>query len=347
MVETLLDRHAEWLSGKGPEADLALCSQCRLSRNLADFPFPNQCAIEEKQAIHDRLTGIFDNFNMLATGSYWPLEDLNPYEARLLMERRLISPDLIEAEGARGVYVSDDQCLSISINDENHVTVRAIASGLNLRDIWDRVNLIDDTLSGVLDFAFDSRLGYLTTSIAEVGTALKATAILHLPALVGEGAIASLREELLEKRHVLEPLYGPTNEALGDLYQLVNQSTLGRSEEETLFHVKHLAAEILDREQEGRKENIRLAPLQLEDRVARAVGTAQRARLLAFGEALSVLSSLRLGVAQGLLSQYSLSLLNDVFMESQNAHVELRCAHDCDELALNTERADLFRERFV
>lgn len=346
MLNTLLDTKAEWLDGNGPELAYVPFSQCRISRNLADFPFPSQCADEEKQAIHERLTTLFDSLNLYSTGTYWSIDDLSPLEVRLLVERRLISPNLAESEGARGVYVSHDQCLSISINDENHLTIRGIASGLNPNDIWDRVNLLDDTLAGVLDFAFDDRLGYLTTALSELGTAFKASTILHLPALNGDGSLHSLQRELEKKRHTLQPLYGPSSEALGDLFQLTNMSTLGQSEEETIFHLKHLTTNALEREKTSRTESQEAAPLQLEDRVDRAVGTAKSARLLAFGESLSVLSSLRMGVAQGLLNQYSLSLLSNVFMESQNAHIEMRCGRSCDELTLNAERADLFKARF-
>lgn len=347
MVETLLDKPSQWLSGDGPDADLAVMCQCRLVRNLADYPFPAQCTDDEKHAIEERLVSVLDSLNLLATGTYWSLDSLDAREKRFLVERRLITSELLNGTGARGVYIADDQSLSISVNDENHVTVLALASGIQLQEVWVRVNLIDDTLAGVLDFAFNERLGYLTTSIADLGTGLKASILLHLPGLVMAGGMTRIEELIHEKRHALEELYPPKSEAPGDLFQLVNLCTLGRSEEETVFHVKHMATELITQEKEARTQILSQAPFQLEDRVGRALGLARGARLLAFTEALTVLSSLRLGVSNGLLDRFSLCCLNDVFMSSQNAHIEMRSGRDCDELTLSAERADLFRARFA
>lgn len=347
MVETLMDKPAQWLAGDGPEADVAVYCQCRLVRNLADFPFCDHCTDDEKRMIEERLVGIFDSLNLLATGNYWSLKDLDSREARFLNERRLITPRLLEQEGARGVYIADDQSLSIVINDDNHITLLGLASGIQMQEVWARINLIDDTLAGALDFAFNDRLGYLTAALSDLGTGLKTSIALHLPGLAMSGGMSAAQDLVREKRHALLPLFGQKGEAEGDLYQLVNTSTLGPSEEEMIFHLKHLATEIISRERKARTRFITDAPLQLEDRVGRALGLARGARLLAFGEALTVLSSLRLGVSNHLLDQFSLQHVNDVFMGSQNAHIEMKRGHDCDELTLSSERADLFRGCFA
>ena len=347
MVKTLLDKFAQWLTGNGPDADLVLCTECRLARNLADYPYPGQCTEEERAAIEERVVSAMDGLNLFATGQYCSLIDLDPREAHFLAERRLISGDFAKAQGPRGVYISDDQSMSISVNDECHLTVRGLASGVQLQEVWARINLIDDMLAGVLDFAFNERLGYLTTSLGEVGTGLKARLLLHLPALSMMKEIADVKEELNSKRHVMQNLYHPDNDAPGDLYFMTNTATLGRSEEETLFHAKHLAGELIAKERDARTRLLSEAPMQLEDRVGRAHGLAQRARLLAFDEALRVLSSLRLGVSNALLEQYSVGCLNEVFMAAHNGHIEMKCGRDCDELTLSTERASLFRSRLA
>jgi protein arginine kinase len=176
---------------------------------------------------------------------------------------------------------------------------------------------------------------------------LKAGMVLHLPGLAMAGDTARIGPELAESRHDFKPLLPSRNEALGDLYVIENACTLGRSEEETLFHLKHLAADLITRERDARARIASEAPMQVEDRVGRALGTARGARLLALDEALSVLSSLRLGVSQGMLEQFSIQRLNDVFLGCQNAHIEMKRGHECDELTLNIERADLFRARFA
>ena len=365
MLETLLEREAQWLSGDGPEADVAVYSFCQLFRNLADFAFPGQCTEDEKRMIEERILGVLDSLNLLATGQYCSFSDLDPREQRFLVERRLVRPQLLQAKGARGVYIADDQSFSISLNDENHLTFAGLASGLQLQEVWSRMSLIDDTLAGSLDYAFNERLGYLTTEIGHVGTGLHASVILHLPGLHLTNLILHLTDLIStatntarEKRHTLETLIDPkanvpsdvresNGAALGDLYKLTNGSTLGRSEEETLFHLKHLATELIREERESRKQIMSEAPLQIEDRVGRALGLARGARLLAFHEANSVLSSLRLGVSSGLLEPFSLHQINDVLISSQDAHIEMKRGHECDELTLSAERADLFRSRFA
>lgn len=342
-----MDKPADWLVGSGPDADLVVMSRCRLFRNLADFPFPNQCTLDEKRVVEERITGCLDSMNLLATGQYYSLGDLDVREKRFLIERRLVNPTLLNSEGPCGVYIADDQSLSITINDADHLTVTGLASGLQPQEVWSRINLIDDTLAGALDFAFSDRLGYLTTSIAHVGTGFKAGALLHLPGLAIANLLGATAEDVATKRHVLENYPDPGRPAAGDLFVLTNTSTLGRSEEETVFHLKHLAGELIEKEKETREQVRSEAPLQLEDRVGRALGIARNARLLASNEADSLLSSLRLGVSSGLLDQFSLQQINDVFIASQNAHIEMKCGHSCDEFQLSAERADLFRARFA
>lgn len=358
MLETLLERKAQWLTGEGPESDVAVYSLCQLFRNLADFPFPGQCTDDEKQSVEERVLGVLDSLNLLATGQYWSFADLDGREQRFLVERCLARPHLLNADGARGVYIAGDQSFSISINAENHLSFSGLAPGLQVHEIWSRMGLIDDTLAGALDYAFSERLGYLTAEIGQVGTGFLASVILHLPACHLANQISSTVNMARQKRHTLESnvvskaimptdARRPNGSALGDLHKLTNSSTLGRSEEETLFHLKHLASELVKSERESREQIVSDAPLQLEDRIGRALGLARGARLLAFHEANSVLSSLRLGVSSGLLDQFSLHQVNDVLMASQNAHIEMKCGHDCDELTLSTERAGLFRSRFA
>lgn len=347
MVETLFQKTAEWMSAAGPDADVAVFSRCRLHRNLADFPFPSQCTLDERRAVEERLSGVIEGLNLLSTGAYFRIGDLDRRERQFLVERRLVAPGFVESEGPAGVYVSDDQGLSMTINDENHITLTCIGSGLQLQDAWSRMNLLDDMLAGSLDFAFSERLGYLTTSVRDVGTGFRAGVLLHLPALTVANLLAPVSEDVATKRHWLEAFPEAARPAQGELYSLSHISTLGRSEEETLFHLKHLAGELIAKERDTRDHLRRDAPLQLEDRVGRALGVARHARLLASGEANSLLSSLRLGVSGGMLDHFSLQQINEVFIASQNAHIELKCGRSRDELQLSAERADLFRARFA
>jgi protein arginine kinase len=346
-VDTLLEKPADWMSASGPDADLAPFTRCRLARNLADFPFPSQCTLDEKRAIEERISGVIESMNLLATGGYFALGDSDLREKRFLVERGMAGRALLEAEGPCGVYIADDQGLSISVNEENHLTLTGIASGVQFHEVWSRLNLIDDMLAGALDYAFSPRLGYLTASLRDVGTGLRAGALFHLPGVSVAGLVPSITTEVASRRHTLEPFTDAAGTPLDDFYLLTNASTLGRSEEEALFHLKHVATHVITQEREARGRIRSAAPLQMEDRIGRALGIARHARLLATAEANSLLSSLRLGVSAGLLDQFSLPQINDVFIASQNAHLETKSGRGCDELQFSVERADLFRARFA
>ena len=347
MVETLLDKKAEWLTAAGTEADVAVYTRCRLHRNLADFPFPGQCTLDERRAVEERVSSALEGLNLLSTGAYFPIADLSALERRFLVERRLVAPTFVETEAPAGVYVSDDQGLTISINDENHITITCIASGLQLQDAWSRMSLLDDMLAGTLDYAFSERLGYLTSSVRDVGTGFRASVLLHFPGLNVANLLSAVTEDVAMKRHWLESFPEAARAAQGELHLLRHITNHGRTDEETLFHLKHLAGELITKERETRDQLRNDAPLQIEDRVGRALGVARHARLLATAEGNSLLSSLRLGVSSGMLDQFSLQLINEVFIASQNAHIEMRSGRICDELQLSAERADLLRASFA
>src|SRR5690606_1127643 len=146
--------------GDGPDTDVVTSCACRLSRNLSDFHFPSRCRGDERASIEERVRTVFDSLSLLSTGTYWPLDELSTLERRLLVERQLIGQAMVNADGGHGgVFVSDDQSLSIAVNGENHLTIRGLGSGLQLQDVWSRVSMMDDTLTSSLDYAFDERLG--------------------------------------------------------------------------------------------------------------------------------------------------------------------------------------------
>jgi protein arginine kinase len=271
--------------------------------------------------------------------------------------------NFIDDSGPRGVYISEDQSLSIVVNGDDHVCIQALDSGIRLRDVWARLNLMDDTLGGLLDFAFDPRWGYLTSSIGNVGTGFRASVVLHLPALTMRGEMPRLSEKARVGRNALRDLFDEEtdNSRIDDpaadlskpfvitganLYFLSNMATLGTSEEETIFHLRHYAMDTIEQEKRSRETLLHDAPRRLEDRVGRALGVARHARLLEFDEGLAVLSALRLGVETGLARQFSVAKINEILMNSQNAHIEMKLGRDCDDVTLVGERAELFNSSF-
>jgi protein arginine kinase len=347
VLGSVLERPAGWVDGSGQDSDIVLMSQCKLYRNLADYPFPQNCSDGDKEHIENRVLNVLENTSMFISGHYVSFPKQEKERAAVLFERGLTSADLLDIDGPRGVYFDESQQVGVSINEMNHVMIQSQLSGFDLNGSWHLANGVDDALSSILDFSFDDRLGYLTYGLRDTGTALRAKVILHLPACVSMRGISALKDHVSEKRHELKPLYGQGDSSLGDLYVLSNASTLGQSEDEMLFYLRQLSQEIIDRERESQKRLFSTAKLRMEDRVERALGLARHAKILAFDEAISVLSSLRLGVSNGLLETITLHQLNEALLNAQDAHLAMRVGHPCDEVELGKERADWFRIRFA
>lgn len=382
LATKILEPIPAWATASSSEGDCVLLTQLSLVRNLSDFPFPDRCTAEERASVLERVLAAFESINLLSVGEFFPIRGLNDVSARLLAERRLLTIELLHAKSSAGLYVSNDQSLSISVNSTGHLCLRALAPGLQLQEAWQRLSALDDALGSVLDFAWDERLGFLTGDIARVGTGLKAGLLMHLPATSWGNQAGDAKQAAATRRLILEGIRpgpipegrstrrtslggvnaeqvrdqalftnfdgavtGSSGAAAGDLYFLVNRGTLGEAEEEILFHVRHTALELMAGEREAR-ENLRAASLvALEDRVGRAHGVARGARLLGFTEALALLSTLRVGSATDLLLT-PMHELTELLLRSQAGHLQAAKGQALDAVNLTIERADLFRGRF-
>ncbi|MBL7645857.1 MAG: hypothetical protein JNK74_06655 [Candidatus Hydrogenedentes bacterium] len=384
-LDTILSRDPQWQRGEGaPNTETVVLTLCNLGRNLNDMPFPALCNPDERSSVEDRLLRVFDQFNLLATGEYFSLVDLRASDVQLLAERQLITLNLTTPRKGQGIYVAHDQSLSILVNDEDHYCIRVLSSGLNLQDAWTRASRMDDLLSGVLDIAFSPTLGFLTRNLNHLGTGLKLSLLMHLPACVQEGALHEIhaltepqnldfsgvgtgvpdlhpadKQELSDRWPVYsQALYNGMggfmprgmHETEGDLFQLRNRTTLGHTEEEIIFRLKQCAEEIIKKESALRLRLYEKNVEVLQDRIERAQALAASARLIPFEESFSLLSSLRLGVALGLLPGQTVADLNGSLIHCQGAHVERQLQSGTvtlDDLSLKRMRAKQFKTQFA
>ncbi len=372
-LDLLLEQEPYWVSSNAPEADLVVRSQCSLARNFPDYPFPSQCTESEKQVLEDRVLSALDSLNLLSAGVYYSLPELKPVERLLLAERQLITQSLLESHGPRGVYVSNDQRFCIMVNGADHVCLRALLPGLQLEEAWAQLNLADDTLNGVLDFAYDTQRGYLTAHFDALGTGLKASALMHLPALEAANALSvwaaklarknqqelhgvdlhmpgdsEIKQELLNESCMPGEMEGAVlcdpAESAGHLRLLVNSASLGRQEAEIVFQVRHVAQQLAEAERKARNQLSQENELAFQDRVGRVRGMASRAYLLDYAEAVRWLSAMRLGVERKLDNSLSMERINRLLLTAQPAHLMLM--REAASESLSAARATLFREAF-
>lgn len=347
MLKTALAKPGPWLAKTGPEEDVVLYTRGTLVRNLADLPFPVRCSEDEKRTVQERVTQAFESAGLLAKGAYIELPELHVREVRMFIERKLISKQLIECRGPRGVYIANDQSLSIMVNERDHIRITAVARGLQPQEVWNALSSVDDALHVPLDYAYHEKHGFLTSALYEVGTGLKLRAMLHLHALAANGQVSDVIDSAHVDHHDFEGEFGPVATAPGDLFTLANRSTLGSSEGEIDFHLRAFTTKLAQQERDARAEIGGGNGHALADRVGRALGVARGARVLEWEEALTLLSHLRLGVATGQLDSVSYADIDELQIIAQPAHLECRLGVASDDITINAARADLFRERFA
>src|SRR3954454_19576374 len=345
-LSDLTTRAGEWLRGNGPMSEIVISSRIRLARNLAGHRFLGRASRTERNALVKQVSSVLLD-NPVATNSFYVnLDDAPEIDRNLLVERHLISKPHATAEGARGVCVSGDETVSIMVNEEDHLRIQVLRSGLQLDEAWDQINAIDDKLESKLDFSFHPRFGYLTACPTNVGTGIRVSVMLHLPALKLTGEIEKVFRAAKDMRLAVRGLYGEGTEATGDFYQISNQTTLGKSEEDIISDFKHLVIpKIIDYEHHARRTLLNDKTIALDDKVFRALGTLRFARLITSEDTLSFLSHLRLGVNLGRIKDIDVRTINELFLLTQPAHLQKLQGKKLDGDLRRAARAEYIRQR--
>ena len=322
-IDDLTTRVGEWLRGSGPMADIVISSRIRLARNLSGYSFLQRAGEDERREIYRVLADSFSATKLDQNTMFLDIEELDDLDKQVLVERHLISRQHADGEGSRGVAVSDTETRALMINEEDHLRMQVLRSGLALEPIWDEINEIDDALSTQVEFAFDQKLGYLTACPTNVGTGLRVSVMLHLPALKITGEIEKVLRAAKDLRLAVRGLYGEGTEAIGDFYQVSNQITLGRAEEEIIDEFSsRIIPRIVEYEQAAREALARERSVQLDDKVWRAYGILENARAMASDETMFFLSHVRMGVSMGRLSTIDVGTINELLLQIQPAHLQ-------------------------
>jgi len=334
----------EWLRDTGPERDVVVSSRVRLARNITGFKFANSADAGEQKQIVELTKSHVEKIGDDGTFFWLNLRELEKDERELLLERHLISKNLVKATHSAAVVIRPDESMSIMVNEEDHLRMQVMRSGLQLREAYQEVNAIDDQLEPHLQFAFHKRFGYLTACPTNVGTGIRISVMLHLPGLMLTNEIERVRRAARDMQLAIRGFYGEGSEALGDLYQISNQTTFGKTEEELLDEFdRRVIPEVITYEREARKLLLRKRCELLDDRVFRALGILQNARLLKAGEAMRLLSHLRLGIEMGRIPNVSCATVHQLILLCQPAHLQRAVGRSLNQAERSLERANVIR----
>ncbi len=336
----------EWLSGTGPEAEIVISSRVRLARNLAGHRFLSRAEPTEREDIEREVRTALEGVNFPDEMVYLDLNKARQLDADLLVERHLISRELARGEGPRAVCYSSNEAVSIMVCEEDHLRVQVLRSGLQLDAAWQFADQIDDAIGERLEYAFSSRYGYLTCCPTNVGTGIRASVMLHLPALVYTKHIDRVFAAGAKMDLAVRGLYGEGTQATGDFYQISNQKALGRSEDELLSTLNDLVPQFVAYERKVRDALLKGDRAALEDKVWRGLALLRAARTVSSDEALELLSAVRLGRNLELLPpELTTELLNELFMTAQPAHLQRFSTGEQEPKERDIHRANLMRKK--
>jgi protein arginine kinase len=328
-----------------PHSDVVLSCRARLARNIAGFPFVNSATSAQCEEILSIARHVLLQ-REVADGMMWvDLIRATDRDRELLTERHLISKQHAEGEGPRAVVVSDDETLSVMINEEDHLRMQVLAPGMRLDDAYDRINAVDDAIESRVDYAFSERWGYLTACPTNIGTGIRFSVMMHLPALKITNEIERVRRAARHLHLAVRGYYGEGSESAGDFYQISNQITLGCGEDSLLGEFRdNIVPRIIEYEHQAYGVLKRRRSVLLDDRVQRAAGILRSARLLGAEEAMKHLSRTRLGVLLGRLPDIDLAVINRLFLQIQPAHLQTQSGIDLNAEQQREARATLVRE---
>jgi protein arginine kinase len=321
-IHNILTSAGEWLRGEGPHHQIVVSSRVRLARNLRSFAYPGWAKKAERQQILDTIKPRVEELPEMTDAHSVFSHDLSALEKQVLVERHLISREHAAKGVGSAVVMNRKQTLSIMINEEDHLRMQSIRSGLQLKQAFKLIDKVDSELEHKLDFAFHPQLGYLTACPTNVGTGMRASAMVHLPALVLSEQINQVIQAVNKIGLAVRGLYGEGTEALGNLFQVSNQTTLGEKEDDIINRLNKVIEQIIEHEQNARGTLLQKKPTTLLDHVGRGYGILRHAYSMNSKEALNHLSFMKLGIDLGLFPEEWRVPNDELFMETQPAHLQ-------------------------
>lgn len=341
------DAISPWMRESGPDSDIVLSSRIRLARNFRDVAFPIVAEREnlnkvrklfQKKYAHQTFKG-YEDFAFIA------IDELSSIEKRVLVEKHLISPHLAKNAQVAATLISRNEQVSVMINEEDHIRIQLYFPGFQLKEALNKAFEFDDWLEADIDYAFDEERGYLTSCPTNVGTGMRASVMMHLPALAITGQLSKMIPAINQLGLVVRGIYGEGSEALGNIFQISNQITLGKSEEDIVDDLESVVRQLISHERNARNHLMQQSGKKLEDRIYRSYGILEYSRIIESKEAAKCLSNVRLGIDLGMIEQVSRNILNELMVLTQPGFLQQYAKKTLLANERDILRATLIRER--
>jgi protein arginine kinase len=344
-LDDLINNTGQWLKGTGAYAHIVMSSRIRLARNLANKPFPNKAGKKDLSDILSLVQAVVENIAFFKKSIFLRINELDNVDKQFLIERHLMSHEHASNPEGKALIVSEEEVLSVMVNEEDHLRIQVMQSGFNLDETWKIADSIDDALSQKLDFAFSLHWGYLTACPTNTGTAMRGSVMLHLPALVMTKQINKVLSAISKLSFTSRGFYGEGTQASGNFYQISNQVSMGHSEQEVLQNIHGLIRQVIEQEEQARQALLVQNKPMLEDKIYRSYGILKNAHIISSQETVELLSMVRLGTDMEVIKDVNRNVINELFIMIQPAHLQKIEGKKLTASERDTKRASLIREK--
>ncbi|HZG56115.1 protein arginine kinase [Paenibacillus sp.] len=336
-----------WMQADGPDSDIVISSRIRIARNVGNEPFPMLATNQQSEEVLNRVASVLEQPSLRAVGDFdlVSLSGMSDLEKRVLVEKHLISPNLANESRNGAVILSENEAISIMVNEEDHLRIQVLYPGFQLKEAWEVAGRIDDIFEAIVDYAYDEKHGYLTSCPTNVGTGIRASVMMHLPALVMTQQMNRILQAIQQVGLAVRGLYGEGSEVVGNIFQISNQITLGQTEEEIIDNLHGVARQIIEHEKAARNKLLAESRTKLTDRIRRSFGILCYAEIMDSKEAAQRLSDVRLGVDLGLVEGLAPNVLNELLVMTQPGYLQQHYGRPLSPEERDAHRAKLFRER--
>ena len=336
-----------WMLEDGPNKDIVMSSRIRLARNFANVAYPILACQKKLEEIRDFFENEYahQSFHTYENLEFVSVRDLTPVERSVLVEKHLISPHLVRHTQEGAALISQNEQVSMMINEEDHIRIQIYFPGLQLKKALEDAFSFDDWLEEKVNYAFDETKGYLTSCPTNVGTGMRASVMMHLPALAMSNQINRMVPAISQLGLVVRGIYGEGSEALGNIFQISNQITLGKSETDIIEDLESIVNQLIEHERTARKHIIERSETRLRDRIFRSYGVLQYSRIIDSKEASRCISDVRLGIDLGIIKNTSGNILNELMVLTQPGFLQQYANRTLNAGERDILRATLIRER--